>query len=160
MRLSTKGRYAVTAMMDLAVHQDSGPVTLAEISRCQGISLSYLEQLFAKLRRQGLVKGVRGPGGGYRLAKSPRDISVADIIQAVDEKVDTTLCEGQENCQGGKRCLTHELWDNLSQQIYDYLAQINLEEFLSRPSVREVIERQGEGGHRKHEQEVRRFTLA
>ena len=162
MRLSTKGRYAVTAMMDLAVHQDTGPVTLADISRCQGISLSYLEQLFAKLRRQGLVKGVRGPGGGYRLARPAGEISVADIILAVDEKVDTTLCEGRENCQDGKRCLTHELWNNLSCQIRDYLAQINLEEFLSRPSVREVIERQGgdNGQGQVHEQAVKRFTLA
>lgn len=144
MRLSTKGRYAVTAMLDLAVNLDNGPVTLAEISRCQGISLSYLEQLFARLRREGLVEGVRGPGGGYRLARPPREISIADIICAVDEKVDATLCEGGRNCQDGMRCLTHDLWESLSRQIFDYLAAINLAEFLARPSVRAVLERQAE----------------
>lgn len=142
MRLSTKGRYAVTAMLDLAVHHDKGPITLADISRCQGISLSYLEQLFARLRREGLVEGVRGPGGGYRLAKSAKDISIADIIRAVDEKVDATLCEGKKNCQDGQRCLTHDLWNSLSEQIFNYLAAINLAEFLARPSVQAVIERQ------------------
>lgn len=142
MRLSTKGRYAVTAMLDLAVHHGKGPITLADISRCQGISLSYLEQLFARLRREGLVEGVRGPGGGYRLAKSAKDISIADIIRAVDEKVDATLCEGKKNCQDGQRCLTHDLWNSLSEQIFNYLAGINLAEFLARPSVQAVIERQ------------------
>lgn len=142
MRLSTKGRYAVTAMLDLAIHAGKGPVTLADISQCQGISLSYLEQLFAKLRREGLVEGVRGPGGGYRLAKPAAAISIADIIVAVDEKVDTTLCEGKENCQDGDRCLTHDLWSSLSTQIFEYLAGINLAEFLARPSVIAIIERQ------------------
>lgn len=142
MRLSTKGRYAVTAMLDLAVHSSRGPITLAEISHEQGISLSYLEQLFARLRRDGLVAGVRGPGGGYRLAKPPGEISIADIIAAVDEKVDATLCEGKKDCQDGEICLTHELWNSLSAQIYSYLASINLAEFLARPSVRAVIERQ------------------
>lgn len=142
MRLSTKGRYAVTAMLDLAIHDGKGPITLADISQCQGISLSYLEQLFARLRREGLVEGVRGPGGGYRLAKAAADISIADIIGAVDEKVEATLCEGKENCQDGERCLTHDLWSSLSAQIFNYLASINLAEFLSRPSVRAIIERQ------------------
>ncbi|MFP5507295.1 MAG: Fe-S cluster assembly transcription factor [Gammaproteobacteria bacterium] len=142
MRLSTKGRYAVTAMLDLAIHDGKGPITLADISQCQGISLSYLEQLFAKLRRDGLVEGVRGPGGGYRLAKPAAEISIADIIGAVDERVDATLCEGKENCQEGERCLTHDLWTSLSDQIYNYLAGINLAEFLARPTVRAVIERQ------------------
>lgn len=142
MRLSTKGRYAVTAMLDLAIHAGKSPVTLADISQCQGISLSYLEQLFAKLRREGLVEGVRGPGGGYRLAKPAAEISIADIIGAVDEKVDATLCEGKENCQEGERCLTHDLWNSLSVQIFNYLAGINLADFLARPSVRAIIERQ------------------
>jgi len=141
MRLSTKGRYAVTAMLDLAVHDDRQPVTLAEISECQGISLSYLEQLFAKLRRSGLVEGVRGPGGGYRLARTREAISIADIISAVDEKVDSTICAGKENCQDGDRCLTHELWSGLSCQIYSFLDGISLAVFLDRPSVREVIAR-------------------
>jgi Rrf2 family iron-sulfur cluster assembly transcriptional regulator len=142
MRLSTKGRYAVTAMMDLAIHDKLGPVTLAEISQCQGISLSYLEQLFAKLRKHGLVEGVRGPGGGYRLAQSADHITVADIISAVDEKVDATRCAGRENCQNGQRCLTHELWSDLSQQIFSFLKGITLAQFVERPSVREVVKRQ------------------
>lgn len=142
MRLSTKGRYAVTAMMDLAIHDQKGPVTLADISLCQDISLSYLEQLFAKLRKSGLVKGVRGPGGGYRLARPGGEISIAQIISAVDEKVDATLCNGEENCQKGERCLTHELWMGLSQRIYEFLDDMTLDDFLGRPAVQEVIDRQ------------------
>lgn len=139
MKLSTKGRYAVTAMMDLAIHDKLGPVTLAEISNCQGISLSYLEQLFAKLRKHKLVEGVRGPGGGYRLARAADTITVADIITAVDERVDATRCRGRENCQEGRRCLTHELWTDLSQQILNFLKGITLAEFVERPKVREVV---------------------
>ena len=142
MRLSTKGRYAVTAMMDLAIHDKFGPVTLAEISQCQGISLSYLEQLFAKLRRCGLVEGMRGPGGGYRLARSAEQITIADIISAVDEKLDATRCGGRENCQDGRRCLTHELWSDLSRQIFSFLEGITLAQFVERPSVRQVADRQ------------------
>lgn len=142
MKLSTKGRYAVTAMMDLAIHDQAGPVTLAEISQCQGISLSYLEQLFAKLRRHGLVEGVRGPGGGYRLARQSNEITVADIIAAVDEKVDATRCAGRKNCQNGRRCLTHELWSDLSQQIFSFLEGITLAQFVERPSVREIVQHQ------------------
>ncbi|RMG31252.1 MAG: Rrf2 family transcriptional regulator [Gammaproteobacteria bacterium] len=142
MRLSTKGRYAVTAMMDLALREGDGPVTLAEISRCQGISLSYLEQLFARLRRQGLVVGTRGPGGGYRLSRPAGEITVAEIIDAVDEQVDATLCGGRENCHDGDPCLTHELWMELSRQIHGYLSSINLADFLARPAVRATIERQ------------------
>jgi Rrf2 family iron-sulfur cluster assembly transcriptional regulator len=142
MRLSTKGRYAVTAMMDLAIHDKLGPVTLADISQCQGISLSYLEQLFAKLRKKGLVEGVRGPGGGYRLARPSHAITVADIVSAVDEKVDTTRCFGQANCQEGGQCLTHELWTDLSKQIFTFLEGITLSQFVERPKVREVVKRQ------------------
>jgi len=142
MKLSTKGRYAVTAMMDLALHDRFGPVTLAEISQCQGISLSYLEQLFARLRKKGLVEGVRGPGGGYRLARSAADVTVADIVSAVDEKVDATRCSGRRNCQEGKHCLTHELWTDLSQQIFTFLSGITLAQFVERPSVREIIAQQ------------------
>ena len=144
MRLSTKGRYAVTAMIDLAMHDQNGPVTLAEISKCQDISLSYLEQLFAKLRRGGLVEGVRGPGGGYRLAKASNSITVADIVCAVDENVDATRCGGKENCHGGKRCLTHELWSDLSRQIHAFLQGITLAQFLERDTVRAVARRQDE----------------
>lgn len=142
MRLSTKGRYAVTAMMDLAIHGDSGPVTLADISKCQGISLSYLEQLFARLRKEGLVSGVRGPGGGYRLARPSTEITVADIINAVGEGVDATRCSGRGDCQGGARCLTHELWSELSEQIHDFLQGITLDTFANRPEVRAVALRQ------------------
>jgi Rrf2 family iron-sulfur cluster assembly transcriptional regulator len=142
MKLSTKGRYAVTAMMDLAIHDGFGPVTLADISKCQGISLSYLEQLFAKLRKRGLVEGVRGPGGGYRLARPAAHVTVADIISAVDEKVDATRCFGKENCQKGRRCLTHELWSDLSQQIFTFLSGITLAQFVERSSVQEVAKKQ------------------
>jgi Rrf2 family iron-sulfur cluster assembly transcriptional regulator len=142
MRLSTKGRYAVTAMMDLAIHEKAEPVTLADISLCQGISLSYLEQLFAKLRRHGLVEGVRGPGGGYRLSRPSGQVTIAQIISAVDEKVDAKRCGGKEDCQHGERCLTHELWDELSQRLYDFLDGITLAQFANRPEVREVAQRQ------------------
>ncbi len=142
MKLSTKGRYAVTAMMDLAIHDIDGPVTLADISKCQGISLSYLEQLFAKLRKQGLVEGVRGPGGGYRLGKPASQISVANIIMAVDESIDVTGCSGKKNCHEGNRCLTHKLWEDLSVRLYEFLDAITLSEFVNRPEVREISYRQ------------------
>lgn len=127
MRLTTKGRYAVTAMLDLAIHQGQGPIALADIAQRQGISLSYLEQLFAKLRKRGLVTSVRGPGGGYNLARTPAEIHVAEVIAAVDESVDTTRCGGAYNCQNNGPCLTHDLWHDLSDRIYDYLNQITLQ---------------------------------
>ena len=126
MRLTTKGRYAVTAMLDLGLHYDEGPITLADISQRQGISLSYLEQLFSKLRKQGLVDSTRGPGGGYRLSRHPNEIPVADVITAVDEKVETTRCGGLSNCQDDEQCLTHELWSELSEQIYQFLARASI----------------------------------
>ena len=132
MRLSTKGRYAVTAMLDLALNGVKGPVTLAEISENQGISLSYLEQLFAALRLKELVRGVRGPGGGYYLGKSSDDISIANIICAVDEWVEFTRCGGRQNCSRGARCLTHSLWDDLSAEIFDFLANISLGDLVRR----------------------------
>ncbi len=132
MRLSTKGRYAVTAMLDLALHGDNGPLTLADISLNQGISLSYLEQLFAALRSKGLVRGIRGPGGGYFLAKKTKDISIAEIICAVDEWVEFTRCAGRENCQSGQRCLTHSLWNELSSEIFDFLDHISLANLVER----------------------------
>ena len=142
MRLTTKGRYAVTAMLDLALHYEDGPITLADISQRQCISLSYLEQLFAKLRRQGLVESTRGPGGGYRLSRSPLEIPVADVILAVDEKVETTRCGGLANCQDDEQCLTHELWAELSQQIHQFLCGISLGNLIERQGVRDVAERQ------------------
>lgn len=126
MRLTTKGRFAVTAMLDLALRQGTGPVTLAGISERQRISLSYLEQLFGKLRRRELVDSVRGPGGGYCLARAAHEISVAEIIRAVDEPIDATQCGGRENCQEEHRCMTHDLWTNLNATIYDYLTSVTL----------------------------------
>lgn len=126
MRLTTKGRFAVTAMIDLALNDGDGPVTLAEISRRQKISLSYLEQLFGKLRRQSLVNSTRGPGGGYTLARKCEEVSVADIILAVDEAVDATQCGGMENCHDDHKCLTHDLWSNLNAHIFVYLRNVSL----------------------------------
>ena len=140
MKLSTKGRYAVTAMLDLALHENQSPVTLADISQCERISLSYLEQLFARLRRKGLVEGIRGPGGGYRLARPAGDISVAEIITAVDEKVDATGCGGRQNCRDGRPCMTHQLWCDLSTQIHAFLSGITLNDLVQRPEVREAAE--------------------
>jgi Rrf2 family transcriptional regulator, iron-sulfur cluster assembly transcription factor len=142
MRLTTKGRYAVTAMLDLALHDERGPVALADIARRQGISLSYLEQLFSLLRRRGLVRSTRGPGGGYRLGRSPAAIAVVDVIAAVDETVDATRCGGLENCQGEERCLTHDLWQDLSQRIHEFLKGIDLAELVERRRVQEVAARQ------------------
>lgn len=138
MRLSTKGRYAVTAMIDLALHQNERLVSLAEISEVQDISLSYLEQLFSRLRRYDIVEGVRGPGGGYRLARDADDISIADIINAVDEKLDATRCSGHENCQGGRKCITHELWFDLSQRIYGFLHDMTLADVIATTEVKRL----------------------
>ncbi|MEK7323039.1 MAG: Fe-S cluster assembly transcription factor [Pseudomonadota bacterium] len=142
MRLTTKGRYAVTAMLDLAVHANDKPVPLADISQRQGISLSYLEQLFARLRREGLVLSARGPGGGYRLSRPAREIAVVHVLNAIDEKLDTTRCEGRGDCQNGQVCLTHDLWFDLSNQIHDFLSRITLGELVERRTVRDVVARQ------------------
>lgn len=144
MRLTTKGRYAVTAMLDLAVHATQGPITLADISQRQGISLSYLEQLFAKLRKRELVSSARGPGGGYRLSREANAINVAEIISAVDEKVDATRCAGEEGCQDGERCLTHQLWTDLSDLLYDFLEGISLGKLVEERNVKDVAARQDE----------------
>ncbi|MEW5892746.1 MAG: Fe-S cluster assembly transcriptional regulator IscR [Pseudomonadota bacterium] len=131
MRLTTKGRFAVTAMIDLGLRHQRGPVTLAGISERQRISLSYLEQLFGRLRRQGLVESVRGPGGGYCLAKPMAEISVADIIRAVDEPIDATQCGGLGNCHDDHTCMTHDLWTNLNAHIYQYLESVSLNELVT-----------------------------
>jgi Rrf2 family iron-sulfur cluster assembly transcriptional regulator len=142
MRLTTKGRYAVTAMLDLALHNEKGPVSLADISVRQGISLSYLEQLFAKLRRFELVKSVRGPGGGYRLGLELEKISVAQVVDAVSESLDATRCEGKGNCQDGQVCLTHHLWEDLSAQIHHFLNDISLADLVARRDIQAVRDRQ------------------
>ncbi len=131
MRLTTKGRYAVTAMLDLSINYEKGPITLADISKRQGISLSYLEQLFSKLRKNGLVDSARGPGGGYRLSREAGEIAVGEIITAVDEKIDATNCGGKGDCLNGKQCLTHELWCDLSKQIRDFLFDITLGQLVN-----------------------------
>lgn len=150
MRLTTKGRYAVTAMLDLAIHHGNGPITLAEIAQRQGISLSYLEQLFSRLRKRELVSSVRGPGGGYSLARDASNVFVADVIAAVDENVDATRCGGAHNCHGNKQCLTHDLWQDLSNRIFSYLSQISLQDLMNRRGVQEVVQRQQEGGDAVH----------
>ncbi|HVB48200.1 MAG TPA: Fe-S cluster assembly transcriptional regulator IscR [Burkholderiales bacterium] len=138
MRLTTKGRFAVTAMVDLAMRQSRGPVTLSAISDRQHISLSYLEQLFGKLRRHKLVSSVRGPGGGYCLAQALQSVSVADIIAAVDEPLDATQCGGKENCNDDKRCMTHDLWATLNAKMHEYLSSVSLADLVAHQSGKHV----------------------
>ena len=142
MRLTTKGRYAVTAMLDLAFHSQIKPVTLTDIAARQTISLSYLEQLFSRLRRANMVKGFRGPGGGYTLGGKASDINIADIIAAVDEPLDATKCGGDANCQKEQACLTHDLWMGLSEQIREYLKGITLDQLLEKHHIKEIAKRQ------------------
>lgn len=155
MRLTTKGRYAVTAILDLALHQGHGPITLADIAERQGISLSYLEQLFAQLRRRGLVASTRGPGGGYNLGRPASQISVAEVITAVDESLDVRRCEGKGDCQDHTKCLTHDLWTELTREIYNFLDDISLEGLMQRQDILQVAEQQdhrmrfGEGHDRR-----------
>ncbi|MDB0051678.1 Fe-S cluster assembly transcriptional regulator IscR [Gammaproteobacteria bacterium] len=146
MRLTTKGRYAVTAMLDLALHKDQGPVSLADISQRQAISLSYLEQLFAKLRRGSLVNSVRGPGGGYELQGGSESIYIAQIVDAVNESLDSTKCKGAGDCQGGETCLTHYLWEDLSEQIHTFLEGISLADLVAKNEVKRISQKQD----RKH----------
>ena len=138
MRLTTKGRFAVTAMVDLAMRQSRGPVTLAAISERQHISLSYLEQLFGKLRRRKLVSSVRGPGGGYNLARPAPHITVASIVTAVDEPLDATQCAGKENCHDDKRCMTHDLWATLNEKMHEYLASVTLADLVAHQAGKPV----------------------
>ncbi|WP_440876551.1 Fe-S cluster assembly transcriptional regulator IscR [Thalassotalea sp. PLHSN55] len=142
MKLTSKGRYAVTAMLDVALHAATGPVPLADISERQDISLSYLEQLFSKLRKHGLVSSVRGPGGGYRLGRCSAQISIVDVIAAVDESINATRCEGKADCQGGVKCLTHSLWSDLSERIEGFLENISLSELVSQKDIKAVSQRQ------------------
>jgi Rrf2 family iron-sulfur cluster assembly transcriptional regulator len=142
MRLTTKGRYAVTAMLDIALHRASGPVSVIDIADRQDISSAYLEQLFSKLKRDGLVSSVRGPGGGYQLEREPEEINLSQIISAVGDGVDATRCHGASDCQNGMRCLTHDLWAELSHAIDAYLSGITLGELLDRRAVQHVAHRQ------------------
>ena len=148
MRLTTKGRYAVTAMLDLAYHSQKNPVTLTDIAARQTISLSYLEQLFSRLRRANMVKGIRGPGGGYTLSGMAQNINIADIIAAVDEPIDATKCGREANCQKNQACLTHDLWMGLSEQIRDYLKGITIAQLLEKHHVQEVAKRQDQEAQR------------
>jgi Rrf2 family iron-sulfur cluster assembly transcriptional regulator len=152
MRLTTKGRFAVTAMIDLAMQGGKEPVTLAEISERQKISLSYLEQLFGKLRRRELVSSVRGPGGGYQLAKKMEEVSVAEIIRAVDEPIDATQCGGRENCRDERKCLTHDLWASLNEHIFEYLNSVNLAQLVAKALAQaeegKVVELKDQRAHR------------
>jgi len=142
MRLTTKGRYAVTAVLDLALHQDTGPVSLAAISKRQGISLSYLEQLFAKLRRNSIVSSTRGPGGGYKLTNEVEEVRVSDIILAVDESCKVVDCSDSDGCHGEYQCLTHDLWQELSNEIRSFLDGITLSEIMAQQGVNEIKTRQ------------------
>ena len=142
MRLTTKGRYAVTAVLDLALHHDNGPVSLAAISERQGISLSYLEQLFAKLRRNNIVSSTRGPGGGYTLTNTVNDVSVSDIILAVDETCKAVDCDESDGCHGNYQCLTHDLWQELSNEIRTFLDGITLADIMTQDTVNDVKLRQ------------------
>lgn len=142
MKLSTKGRYAVTAMLDLALHSGDGPVSLSAISGRQDISLSYLEQLFSKLRKANLVDSIRGPGGGYELSREAKSITVADVVLAVNEPLDATRCNGKGGCHDGQHCLSHQLWSELSDQIYNFLSSISLEQVVERRFVKRVASRQ------------------
>lgn len=158
MKLTSKGRYAVTAMLDVTIHASYGPVSLADISERQGISLSYLEQLFSKLRKHGLVNSIRGPGGGYRLGKCSAEIAVADVISAVNESVDATKCQGKGNCQGGEQCLTHSLWEGLSERIEEFLKNITLAELVAKNDVQTVSKRQN-SAHRRSNKEQSLETI-
>ncbi|MCK7551832.1 Fe-S cluster assembly transcriptional regulator IscR [Marinobacter goseongensis] len=142
MKLTTKGRYAVTAMLDLALHGDHGPVSLADISARQEISLSYLEQLFSRLRRHQLVVSIRGPGGGYRLSRDPCSVFVAEVVDAVNESLDTTRCANKGDCQNGEKCLTHHLWSDLSDQIHQFLSEISLADLMRKREIQRVADRQ------------------
>ena len=140
MKLTTKGRFAVTAMLDLALNESDRPVTLAEISKRQSISLSYLEQLFGRMRRVGLVSSVRGPGGGYRLSKGADDIVISDVIHAVEENLETTACNGKSNCHNNQQCLSHNLWEDLGAEIKNFLSDVTLQQVIAKNnnSIKEI----------------------
>lgn len=156
MKITAKGRYAVTAMLDLALHSEDGEVALTAVSARQDIPASYLGQLFSQLCRSGLVASRRGPGGGYKLAKASDDISVADVICAVDESVDSTRCGGRADCQGNQRCLSHGLWEGLNHRIYDFLSATSLAAVLAEREAIKVAKRQDHQFEQHHATPVRR----
>lgn len=160
MRLTTKGRYAVTAMLDLALHSEGGPVSLADISSRQGISLSYLEQLFSRLRREKLVVSVRGPGGGYRLGRGHDQVFIAEIVDAVNESLDTTRCKNHGDCQQGEKCLTHHLWSDLSEQIHGFLSGISLADLMRKREIQVVAERQNSQHEQREAQTINTERLS
>ncbi len=160
MRLTTKGRYAVTAMLDLALHSEEGPVSLAEISSRQGISLSYLEQLFSRLRREKLVVSVRGPGGGYRLGRGHDQVFIAEVVDAVNESLDTTRCKNHGDCQQGEKCLTHHLWSDLSEQIHGFLSSISLADLMKKREIQAVAERQNSQHNQRKAQTINTERLS
>ncbi|WP_404363124.1 Fe-S cluster assembly transcriptional regulator IscR [Marinobacter sp.] len=160
MRLTTKGRYAVTAMLDLALHGNEGPVSLADISGRQDISLSYLEQLFARLRRQNLVVSVRGPGGGYRLSRGGDQVFISEVVDAVNESLDTTRCKNQGDCQKGEKCLTHHLWSDLSEQIHSFLSEISLADLMKKREIQVVAERQNRQKENRDSQAINTERLS
>lgn len=160
MRLTTKGRYAVTAMLDLALHSEGGPVSLADISSRQGISLSYLEQLFARLRREKLVVSVRGPGGGYRLGRGHDQVFIAEVVDAVNESLDTTRCKNHGDCQQGEKCLTHHLWSDLSDQIHGFLSGISLADLMKKREIQVVAERQNSQHDQREAQTINTERLS
>jgi Rrf2 family transcriptional regulator, iron-sulfur cluster assembly transcription factor len=142
MKMTTKGRYAVTAILDVALHDSNGPVNLSDIAQRQDISLTYLEQLFSKLKKNGLVESARGPGGGYRLAMEANDITIAKVLYSVDEPIDVTRCGGKQNCQNDQRCLTHDLWLELNLHVSEFLNGMSLADLINRNNVKQVSERQ------------------
>ena len=132
MKLTTKSRYAVTAMLDIAYHNKGNPISLPEIADRQNISLSYLEQLFSRLKKSGLVESIKGPGGGYMLSKGADDIVISEVIQAVDEDLETTACNGKSNCHNNHQCISHNSWQDLGTEIKNFLSDITLQQVISK----------------------------
>lgn len=142
MRLTAKGRYAVMAMLDITLHEDKGVVTVAQLAERQQISVMYLERIAGKLRAAGLLRSIRGPLGGYQLLKPPQDITVAMILIAVEEQIDTTRCQGAANCQGGLTCITHHLWSALNHEMFEFLNNVTLESLAKQPHIQTIANRQ------------------
>lgn len=160
MRLTTKGRFAVTALLDVALSSSNTPVSLSAVSERQEISLSYLEQLFGKLRRFGLVNSVRGPGGGYTLARPMSEITVADIVVAVDEPMDARQCEGKEDCKGGQQCMTHHLWMDLNRKMFNYLSSVSLADLVREQHQRNELRESSRSANKQHPSILQTVTVS